>query len=159
MLTLFWGAWSKHAENKRSATYLAARLAVILERFAIECADVVTDQEDFERAGQGRASVHCRGLSLSPPKQGWNTLDSALLSRVLTFPNTLRLHKLALDSLWNVSPSDFSKECSRDSGKLGSMAWALSRDLRARYRLQPFDASLITWDFVKILEAHKSPPK
>jgi hypothetical protein len=38
ILNLWWGWWSKHSENKRSATYLAIRLAVIFESFAIDCA-------------------------------------------------------------------------------------------------------------------------
>jgi hypothetical protein len=96
------------------------------------------------------------GLEPFPSEQGWNTLDPALLARVLTFPNTLRLCKLALDSMRVVGPADFSKECSRDSGKLGYLASALSRDLRTRYQLQSFDPKGFTWDFQEVLERYKS---
>jgi hypothetical protein len=36
ILNLAWGAWTKNSEDKRSATYLAIRLAVILEQFAMD---------------------------------------------------------------------------------------------------------------------------
>jgi hypothetical protein len=90
ILNLWWGWWSKRSENKRSAAYLAIRLAVILERFAIECADVVTEQEEFEQ-GRGESASALPALEGFPSEQGWNTLDPALSARVLTFPNTLRL--------------------------------------------------------------------
>jgi hypothetical protein len=156
MLTLVWGSWSKRSENQRSATYLAIRLAVILEQFAIDCADRIADQDlhDNSLGHAGAVASELPKLEAFPDEQSWNALNPALLARVLSFPNTCRLSNLAISAWYAFSPEDVPEEGRRQCGKTGQMAWVLACDLRKQYRLQPFQAQGTSTAFVERLEQH-----
>jgi hypothetical protein len=151
ILTLTWGWWTKRSENKRNAAYLAIRLVVILERFAIDSNALITDQTLYDQSGgEYGANAHTLpDLETFPEEQSWITLQPTLLARVLTFPNELRLSNLAVAS-WTGS-EDVIQEALNQCGKLGYRAWALAHDLRTQYRL-PFDPASNLVAVAKVLK-------
>ena len=157
ILNIAWDAWTKSSEDKRSATYLAIRLAVILEQFAMDSADRITDQDLYDQT-QGNAGASPSALPELEPfpgDQSWSTLPLDLLARVLTFPNERRLRSVALASWMELSGGvDFPEEYKRQCGTTGYRAWALAHDLRKQYRLHPFDPRATSWDFADKLKGH-----
>jgi len=142
ILTLASGWFSKRAQNRRNATYLAARLAVILERFAIECCNRIERQELHE-SSRGAAGITSDGplpeLQPFPDAPDWSALQSDLMDRVLVLPNECLLANGAIAVCWDVQNDYVPAECLRQYGKVGYMAWALSGDLRRRYRVLAFN--------------------
>jgi hypothetical protein len=142
IVTLAWQSLTKHFENKRNATYLAILLAVILERFAIEWSERIENQEQHEKS-EGAAGIHNEGplpeLQPFPEAADWSTLAPDLMDRVLVLPNERLLANGAIASCWDVQSDYVPAECMRQCGNVGYMAWALSADLRTRYRVRAFD--------------------
>jgi hypothetical protein len=145
ILTLASGWLSKRAENKRSATYLAARLAVVLERFAIECATRIANQELHESSTGRQQGINDEGplpeLLPFPDELNWSSLQPDLIDRVLVIPNECLLANGAIGLCWDLQEDYLPSECMRQCGKVGFMAWTLSADLRTRYGVRAFDPS------------------
>jgi hypothetical protein len=156
LLTQVWGSLSKQFENRRHATYLAIRIATILERFAIECAERIANRnmyDDYE-GHAGSSSLRLPELASFPDEENWNTLQPRLLARVLTLPNEQTLAHSAIDFWRDVDtdslPTMFKEQC----GKVGYIAWMLACDLREQYRFPRFDPKQTSWDIVETLKAN-----
>jgi|SRR6266851_4312275 len=59
--------WKKdHTSTKRDPRYSAMRIAVILEKFAIECANVISDNDLYKKAEGHAGAAHGTLPPLSP---------------------------------------------------------------------------------------------
>ena len=138
------GVFSLMAERRRrtaQATYLAMRLAVLLDAFGLACS---------HRHHSGDPSGHA--LSELPPypedSEGWSALDSALAIRCLQ----LRSRRGASENLLHATAdlySDGSGEIAlaKQEAGLGLEARRLAKDLAGRYG---FDSG--AGDYVPSLE-------
>ncbi len=150
--------WFKDQHNdkttaERDAKYLALRLAVIFEKFAIECAGAITCDSLYDEFG-GHAGCPNTGIPTLldyPADADWKALDAALSAKALSFWNDILQGKQSIGFMWDYDPGSVSLECNEQCGKCGSRAWALASELRRRYRLPSFDHTA-SWDFLSTLK-------
>jgi hypothetical protein len=152
------GWWRESAQRRgsttRDARYLAIRLAVVLEEFAITCADWIGDNDMFRdsagHAGKRHGSIP--ELAPYPDEPVWTTLTPAFLARVLTFRNEVTLADKAIEFWADVDRECIPGETDQQCGKVGYIAWVLAKDMRKHYGLGAFDPSKTSWDVVKVLK-------
>lgn len=152
-------AWWRDARHERLATtrdarYLAIRLAVMLERFAIDCAEAVVAQDMYNDSEGHAGALHgtLPDLPLFPDEADWKTLAPDFLARALTLRNELPLSDKAIAFWEDVDRTCIPRACDLQCGKCGYMAWVLAADLRHHYNLGTFDPKLTSWDIVKTLK-------
>ena len=151
-----WWREARHERlaSARDARYLAIRLAVMLERFAIDCAEAVAAQNMYNQS-DGHAGVLHGTLPDLPPypdEADWKTLEPDFLARVPTLRNELPLSDKAIAFWEEIDRECIPQECNQQCGKCGYMAWVLAADMRRHYRLGAFDPKLASWDIVKTLK-------
>lgn len=151
------GWWRETASQKstleRDARYLAIRVAVILERFAIDCADAIADQDLFSSSSghAGRRHATIPKLAEYPSDADWKALRADLLASALTLRNEISLSDSKI-SFWEEIDRDcIPGECKQQCGKCGYIAWLLAADLRSHYALGDFEPHRTSWDVVKVL--------
>ena len=148
--------WKLNRLKETEAAYLAARLAVACENFAILCAEQIADNDMYKQSEGHAGKPHGKLPLLGefPPQENWTTLDPALLSRSLSLPNELLLGERMI-SFWSdvdPDPSLLRSACNTQAGTCGYRAWKLAEDLRARYRLPEFVPRDFSWDTIKVLK-------
>jgi hypothetical protein len=160
ILTTF-GTWGlthifvHRATLKRDARYIAHRVAIILEKFAVDCADVILDN-DLHSQSEGHAGK--RHLSLPtlgslPADADWKALPPRLVDRVLSMPNELALADGAILFWWDVVGDEdcMQTETDQRAGACGLRAWLLATDLRKQYKIPASSLPEIGWNFVDTL--------
>jgi hypothetical protein len=146
------------ATLKRDARYLAQRLAIILEKFSVDCANVITDNDTFNssdgNAGKRHSSLPTLGAF--PADADWKAIDAALMDRVMSMPNELALADQAIYFWWDVvgDPDCVQTETDNQAGQRGLKAWMLASELRRRYGIPASKLPTETWDFVDTLRKH-----
>jgi hypothetical protein len=147
--------WRKESSTiQRNATYLALRVAVILEQFAIMCADVIGDnvlyRDSDGHAGKSHGSLP--PLGEYPTDADWKSVDPAFSARALALRNEIFLSDGAIAFVWEVDHDTVQGACNEHAGKCGYRAWQLAVDLRKRYGLPEFDPKQTHWDIVPVLK-------
>jgi hypothetical protein len=131
--------------STRDARYLAIRIAVILEGFAIACAESIS-QYDFYKQSAGHAGKRhgvLPQLQDYPADADWKALDPALGARALTLRNELPLSDSAIEFWENVDRDCVPQATSEQAGKCGYLAWALAADPKQT-----------AWNLVALLKKH-----
>lgn len=144
------------ASRKRDARYLAQRLAVILERFSIDCADVIEGNETH-RSSEGYAAqprLRVPALAEFPADTDWKAIDPKLAGRALGLPNELALSEQKIVFWLDVVPNRgcAETETNQQAGKCGYRAWKLAVDLRNKHGLEKADLVGLAWGFVGTLK-------
>ena len=141
---------------EKEGTYLAVRLAVAFENFAIRCAEQIADNDMFRQSEghAGRPHGTLPNLEGFPTQANWTNLEPKLLSRSLSLPNELLLGErmIAFSSDVDPDPSLVRSVCDAQAGTCGYRAWKLAEDLRARYGLPEFISTDFSWDIIKTLK-------
>jgi hypothetical protein len=139
--------------TKRAGIYAAIRVAVILESFAIECAERLSDSIADRTSGgeMGKPYTSLASLSEYPTDVEWKALNAPLAARALSFRNEVRLSEGALSEMADIEPGEVQGECERQAGKCGYRAWQLASGLRSAYRLPPVEPHQTHWDAVTLL--------
>lgn len=151
-------SWKLRRSARTIATPLAARLAVVLEKFAIQCADQIADNDLYHSSdgGAGRQHGILPKLGEFPPQLNWETLDPELLSRSLSLANELEIGDRMI-TFWediDRTPGLVCNACDAQAGVLGYRAWRIAKDLRTRYKLGAFTPNEFSWDRVETLKQH-----
>jgi hypothetical protein len=144
------------ASNLRDARYLALRLAVILERFAIDCSEVVglVDTYAASKGSAGSQTTKLPEIGEFPSDSDWKTIDPKLAARALEFVNELLMAQQKLNFSWHVSDEDqITEECADDAALLGLRAWDLAHQLRQRHDLPRFTPAETSHDVEASLKA------
>ena len=154
-LTLGGGALLARRKDKTSARYLAMRIAVLLEGYAITCAESLSDWDLYFSSG-GHAGSMMDGIPdipEYPDEEGWSALKPALLERALTLRNQVRIGRRSVSSFaeFEMDPDDIAHHSAGHLGVCGYRAWSLAKDLRAEYRVQPLDLTSTSWDIAPFL--------
>lgn len=145
---------SEGATIKRDATYLAMRAAVILEQFAIMCAEIIgdnllyTDSDGYAGEQHGKLPE----LDQYPTDADWKSLDPSISARALSLPNEILLSDRTIATWEKLEPAEVLGACNEQAGKCGYRAWLLASDLRRRYQLPGFDPTETHWDLVGLLK-------
>ena len=150
--------WKTKHDAETEATYLAARIAVTLESFAIKCANQIGDNDMFRMSDghAGRAHGKLPEMDDFPSKANWTVLDPSLLARSLSMQNELNLSDRAIAFWFDVDPDPalVRNACDGQAGTCGYRAWKLAGDLRGRYKLPDFSSDHFSRDTVKMLKKY-----
>ena len=143
----------KHLQQ-RNATYLAIRLAVILEKFALDCTDTIADYDMYTSSGghAGSAATKLPELSEYPDEDDWKLLNSGLLARTLTLRNEIILSSRSINFWYEIDDECVPQECKQQTGKCGYIAWEIAEELRKAYSLGKFDPGKRSWDVIGLLK-------
>ena len=148
-------------ETEKNARYLAARIAVTLEQFALKCADWIADNEAYSdtRGSVGQLRLTLPLLAEFPSDAHWTAVDPALVSRSLSMSNELMLAKATIDFAKGIAdPEDHFYVCNafdRQAGKCGYRAWQLAKDLRRKYALGEFSPKEFSWNSERLLNSKR----
>lgn len=148
---------SYFAEAK-DAKIIALLMSVSLEKFAIECADVIAGN-DLHRSSKGAAGRSVNRIPDFPnllPSETWKILDAGLAARAARMPNERMLGEGQIDFWWDVTGEldDVGGATDNECGRCGYLAWMIAYDLRAKYKLPQIEAKKLSWDFVDLLRKH-----
>ena len=150
--------WKESATIRRDVVYLAARVAVILEEFAIECAEIISDNELYKQsdeiAGTWRSKLPI--LREYPADADWKALTPSLMMRALSFRNELPVAATYIRFWADVEPDPdtIAGACDAQAGKCGHRAWHIAAQLRRDHNLSEFDPKEVIWDILKVLKKH-----
>lgn len=141
-------------KGRRSAVYLALRVAVQLENFADECADRAA-HNDYHNHGPGHATGGYVTLPEFPTypddADGWRGLKVGLAARVLSLPNLVKSSQNYIREIMDINGGESGESlCEEECVLRGNDAWELAQDLRRGYSLGEFVPAT---DFPKWLKA------
>jgi len=151
------------AALKREARYLAQRLSIILEKFAVDCANVVADNELADSSG-GTAGERHSSLPIFgsfPSDADWKAIDPDLMDRVMSMPNELELAGQKIGFWWNVVGDEdcMATEADHQAGRCGLRAWLLAAELRKRCGIPASTLHIAAWDFLAALRRQDAAEK
>jgi hypothetical protein len=159
-----WNIWKERwdaaklidpSRKNRQSVEMASLMAVELERFAIECANLISNAEWGYSDGGEYAHLKIPKLVSTLPDSKWQYLDAGILSRVQQLPNEFRLAQLSIDGSWMVDPGETAlKESYKNVGDCGLRAWSIAVDLRNKYALPDVDVTQLSWNFLDTLNEH-----
>ena len=126
--------WRTNESRKKSeATYLAMRLAVILEGFVVKCVDKAWHDEANLAKGVVELGYSLPPLASYPQDSDWKSLDLKLAGRVLSFQNEI----IAAAALCQFQGMHEGNEVASADETIiaGVNAWKLAQSLRKKYNL------------------------
>jgi len=148
--------------QKKRAAYLAMRLAVILERFAIDCESLISENE---RSQIGDDKEGPRGdlpnLEEYPEETNWETLQSDLAHRSLALRNDIASSRDTMYFRWQMEDESKSDACNDEAAIRGAQAWELAISIRRQYNLPAYSPGYDVGGALKkrLLEMKKGAPK
>lgn len=143
-------------KNKISAKYDALTTAVLLEGYAISCADNICDhelaQESHDRAGKTIGSLPAFP-NLNVSVRFVQKKKAAIADKLLVLPQLIEQEKQEAAFLWDVSGDpDAVRTTSKFShAKIGLECLSLAAELRKLYGLQPRKMKIGEYDVFQIL--------
>lgn len=149
--------WRKElTSSQRDARYLALRVAVVLESFAIACAKIISDNNTYTGGEECFGTIHDK---LPPPPEypsdvDWKSLPPELSARALSFMNEIPLSTYDIDFMYEIEEDQVSSTCSKHAGKCGYRAWQIAVSMRKQYKLPAFDPKQFAWDLVSLLKTN-----
>ena len=143
-------------QQKQSADFDAMRLAVALDRFAYDCATLITDEQtwrDSSGAG-GRMFYELPNLTV-PEDIAWKSISLNLADKFFALENDLlRAGRIIGGEIEYASdPNEGLSEPSDQAGLIGYRAHVLSWELRAKYQPNRKSGNLHPWDYVRTLKS------
>lgn len=146
------------ASKDRDARYIALRITAILERFAYECADLISTNDGanpYDEQSPG-GTTKLPSLREYPSDADWKALDPSLASRALSLPTEIEVSRGYISFWWD-GPGDQDAmlcETSEQAGKCGFRAWSLALDLRRKYNLPDSHLLEVSWAWVEQLRTN-----
>jgi hypothetical protein len=149
-------SWRERQVVNRDRRFFALKLAVVLERYAIECAMRIGVVED-----------HIYGYEIDEPRSGplpgmpllelpdsteWRWIDSALSSEVLALSPRIKFSEGSVGATFDYG--DFhqgAEELVAQLRAVGFETLTLASTIRKKYGLDPQAYSMGEWDFTKTL--------
>lgn len=149
----FISARREKKEKHRNATYLALQIAVILEGFALECAEKLSSGNyELAMAPFSQPDLKLPELQNYPESNSWNLIDLPLANRILNFPNVIQLGHGEMTGYWNEGDRDDRQYWMMGFlGKYGLIAWDIAVELRKKHNLPEFSPIDTSWDAVECL--------
>jgi hypothetical protein len=150
--------WREHVKRKSDASkqeaeasYLALRLAAILEGYAYTCGDLVRTNmmhqlglrmsQDYPEFKKGNhPALNCKLPDLPPfPEEGWHSIDLKLAGRALDLRNHIADSQGVINVAdWAFTDDGLFKEINKHAMARGKEAWDTAKDLRSRHGLPAF---------------------
>lgn len=136
--------------RKKHATYLSLRVATVLDRFALECAELAYNNE----------SPFSEGVSMNLPKlagfpddaDGWKSINARLASECLSLPQRVRESQSLVDAEL-MEGSDPPSVVALHTIKLGMAARSVAKKFRQDHGLSEPE---LHWDFEEYLRNYQA---
>jgi hypothetical protein len=135
------GIFNYIAERRKRtahATYLAMRLAVLLDAFGRACSDMI-GRNSYAETPPDSEFPNWEGLPGLPPypeeSEGWVSLRRALAMRCLRIRSNAQVSEAFLKVTVEFSVDDLGDTLDEQAAILGLEAWRLAEDLKRVYRL------------------------
>jgi hypothetical protein len=142
--------WSEGRRARRSRAYSALRIAVGLEEFATQCAEIM---DSYSMRGEPFGGpTRLPAVPAFPRDVEWRDLDIALATKALSLENLVRVtnHGLA-SSDRNFTEGVAEAECRDHCAEIGWKAWDLAATLRRSHQIEPVEQQL-PWNIPRYLE-------
>jgi hypothetical protein len=142
LLTHGLAIWREKSTGKSQARYLGLQVAIILERFAGDCLNLVSEIDTGAQLKHSPDSLSTN-LPLLPefPKDdlGWRAMDAILAHKVLSVHVDRGAAQGAINDDWMYGgPNSAPFECARQAAILGWQAWQTAADVRHVYGLPEY---------------------
>ena len=133
--------------------YQGLRIALKLERFAIDCAGLIHGQTAFINSHGSTGSSFSTLPTFELPEVEWNLFPLHLTNTVLSFENDIRDANASISFAIDYdSADDGTEEPSEQAGLCGYRASHLADLFRKKYDLGSPEAALHGWDRVSFLK-------
>lgn len=141
-------------KSKANASYLALRLAVILEGYAYSCSEFISDNGAAPHLPDNEFPEWDTSLPELPhypdDADGWRAMDRNLAGRVLGFPNKVRSSRGIIRLTIEHTPEDLGETLDEQAAERGLEAWQLAEELRRTYNIPAAD---VVWSYAENLQA------
>jgi hypothetical protein len=141
---LFQGIFSLMGERRRKnahATYLAMRIAVLLDAFGLACSDLINSNSAAEPSPNDEFPNWDIRIPEMPPYpediEGWVSLDRALASRCLRLRSKIRASQSLIYGTRDYAEHHLGEMVDEQVAAVGLDAWRLTAALHHKYRLDP----------------------
>ena len=144
--------------TKRKGKYAAIKLSVLLDKFALDCAEIMQDIDNAHSSGGhvGHFHTDLPEFKEYPKEIDWESLDARLAFDVLSFSNEVTIRNRAIDGYMEyVDDEGGPTECGKHCAMQGARALDISRRLCERYNVDSSDYMNKVWDVSKYLETEK----
>lgn len=135
---------SERQLKRNNADYLAIKIVTLLEKYILDCVDVVCD--DGTSQGQPAGKDGCYEHQVDTPAHiafpddiNWKSIDSKLMFKLLSLPNLAHEADRSISfSLEFAGPPDYSEffeERQKKYAKIGLYALDVESELRNKYKI------------------------
>jgi hypothetical protein len=135
------------------ASYLALRLAVLLESYANACSDFISENAHAEQDPDDRLPNWNASLPELPAypddDEGWRAIDRRLAGRALNLPNRIHVSQSIINWTIELNDDELGETLDEQAAARGLEAWKLAVQLR---RMHSIEAVEMVWDFAEMLE-------
>ncbi|HRI76960.1 MAG TPA: hypothetical protein PLX33_08230 [Alphaproteobacteria bacterium] len=104
-ITWFQAHWFQRQEKKKAAQYLATRVVCVLDKFLVDCIEVVKDKGLYTLDGGKVEKIPLPGLAF-PTDIDWKSVEPDLMYRLLSFPTEVESFRGVLQKAWDINPKD-----------------------------------------------------
>jgi hypothetical protein len=157
--------WWKDSRREKAKVdvdkrYTALRLAVALERFAIQCAEqIATVESEVRRAHMNGVEPECHSIAFpslhAPESSDLRWISTDLASEVLAVQPQINFSKGAIGWAYESGPpEDMADEFQNQLARRGLQCWEIGIKVRLEYGIAPATFDLGDWDFIKVLRKH-----
>ena len=158
--------YTDKSKRKSEIKYLATRIAVDLEGYAIDCAEQCSNHISHEKHN-GLCGKLISQIPIIPAigdTERYDFLDNALLDQILRLPQQLMLYEREIKSMSDVLDMGYVQdECCNKTLKIGLQALELSKEVRSKYHLPKRELKSGEWDIDKFykeqIEKFNKPSK
>ena len=148
-------AWRKQLRDTR---YLAMKTAFILERYAIECADAVSNHDlALQSSGHaGKVVTAVIELSELPKEEGFEHLDPKLLNSILEISARVLLAQREASVMSEVAEYEDAQQVAFNrTAELGFAAIELASALRSAHKVPQRSMVFDRWDIKETLASNR----
>ena len=141
--------------QQKSADYDAVRLSIAIERFAYECASVISDEATWYASEQSAGGLHSKMPAIQYPDDvTWKHLDLSLVQRLFRLQNDLIRADdiIAFEADYITPEMDTPEEAAEQAGLLGYRVHLIALDLRKKYPAISAPDNAHPWDYVEKLK-------
>lgn len=152
--------WRKEEkEKKKAASYAALRLAVIMEAYALDCAECSADVQTNHSSNGCAGMLHypLPPIGQYPDDVDWKSLKLSYSTDLLSFPNEVAHYNTIIHGAneFGDPDADGSFECGGYCAVQGLKAWNIAVALRKEYGIEPFIFSDGMWNIEEDLKSYQ----
>lgn len=162
LLAIFKEWWLQRLSNKRDSAYLAARVAILLDKYVLACASVVADDGlcygQSDQDGRRRPQVKAPSFDPWGLEVEWRSIPVKLMHEILELPYKTEVAEHSIQEVKDHIAShpelkEYFDERQLQYAQLGLIAADLSTTLRQHAGLSKRSAE--TWDPTPDMQAVK----